>query len=61
MRNYKALALELYKAKTSPRLWVEIFDLNELVKLWKLCVNNLDTPYDDEVYEALRQLNYFTT
>lgn len=65
MTNNSKLAEALYEAdKHDPKTWLEVFTKEELVELWdKDCAITENNPfgagYDDEVYEALKLLNYF--
>lgn len=63
----KNIALKLYNSQTIQNLglnqiislWIEIFSIEDLAKLWTECQQDLTLPYDDEVYNALNSQNYF--
>ncbi|RLD75974.1 MAG: hypothetical protein DRJ15_16170 [Bacteroidetes bacterium] len=37
-------------------LYIEFFTLAELKQLWQACQADLDLAFDDEIFEALKQL-----
>lgn len=61
------IAERLYDGNLNMRLginqavtvWLTAFTRKELISLWEKCCDNLDLPYDDEVYNALNSIGYF--
>ena len=52
-------AQELYDGECDFRAFISEFTKDELVELWSVCGDGITYSFDDEVYDALAQPNYF--